>query len=80
MLLQVKGEASGVLTNYRVTEAERTLTLLQFLRTKSLPIASSCDGNQQCFKCLVNQNVLSCSLTIADFIQQHGAVVQVSYL
>jgi ferredoxin len=41
-------------------------TLLDFLRSKNIPIASSCDGEGICKKCKFNTNTLACQVTLEE--------------
>ena len=54
--------------------------LMNFLRERNIPIASSCSGEGVCRKCVVTKNILSCSLTVRDYLKNHGQLVSVSYL
>lgn len=55
--------------------------LLGYLREKEFPIASSCSGEGVCKKCVVNKNqILSCSLTVGEYLKEHGNKISVSYL
>lgn len=54
--------------------------LLAFLQEKEFPIASSCRGEMVCQKCILSTGVLSCSLTLQEFLTQHGNIVEVDYL
>ena len=43
--------------------------LMDFLREKGLPIASSCLGKGQCKHCIINGFLLSCSVTVKEFLR-----------
>ncbi|MFT6069354.1 MAG: ferredoxin [Bacteriovoracaceae bacterium] len=43
--------------------------LMDFLREKGLPIASSCLGKGQCRHCIINGFLLSCSVTVKEFLR-----------
>lgn len=57
------------------------LTLMNFLISNGITIASSCDGVGSCHKCLINQIVLSCQITLSEFIKTNQSLlVKISYL
>ncbi|EQC44311.1 hypothetical protein [Bacteriovorax sp. Seq25_V] len=81
MQLTIKGLASGkIIKVIPVSEAEASLNLLLFLSARSIPIASSCSGENVCKKCKINGELISCTYTVGEFISKHGEVVTVSYL
>lgn len=43
--------------------------LMDFLRENGLPIASSCLGKGQCKHCIINGYLLSCSVTVKEFLR-----------
>lgn len=44
-------------------------------------IASSCDGQKICRKCVIQNDWLTCAWTLGEFIRNNpSAVVEVSYL
>ncbi len=43
--------------------------LMDYLRENSLPIASSCAGKGQCKHCVINGLLLSCSVTVKEFLR-----------
>lgn len=42
------------------------ITLIEYLRNNQLPIASSCNFNGVCKKCVFNQTILSCKIKLKD--------------
>jgi ferredoxin len=75
---------------------ELNLSLLDFLRKNKIPIASSCNGVGQCLKCRVtshlsvpakdhfsidDENVLlSCQVSVDEFIRRFNGIIYVTYL
>lgn len=53
--------------------------LMLFLASKDIPIASSCRGQGICRKCIVSDKVLSCSLSVKDYLEKHGKIVHITY-
>lgn len=78
--LRVIGESSERVTSLDVSNDDLTKTLMDYLREKNIPIASSCRGEGVCKKCLISKKVLSCSLTVKEYLDQHGCDISVSYL
>lgn len=57
------------------------LSLMNFLRESGITIASSCDGVGICQKCSVNKTLLSCQISLNDFIKKYPlGRVEISYL
>lgn len=57
------------------------LSLMNFLQGHGITIASSCDGMGTCKKCLVNHKLLSCQITLIDFLDVNpAAIVEIAYL
>lgn len=68
--IEVFGNASKKLVKtLKVTEKNLELNLMDFLRENNLPIASSCLGKMQCEKCIINGFLLSCSVTVKEFLR-----------
>lgn len=80
MQLQIIGSASGQKSFIEVGKDEYDSTLLEFLRSHGFPIASSCSGRQQCRKCVLNTDILSCDITVEEFLSTHGNTIKVGYL
>lgn len=80
MFVKVIGDASKKEYKISVLKDDLELSLLLFLTKNGLPIASSCSGKNVCKKCVVNEQVLSCSLTVKDFINKHNTNIRISYL
>ncbi len=78
--LTVFGGASGKRYGPWKTPPQPIL-LLEFLRAQGIPVASSCAGEGVCRQCVVNENVLSCQLTVQRFLVDYpDGVVVIGYL
>lgn len=78
----VFGEASGkVFKELAYTESDLSRDLMAFLRSLGVPIASSCLGEGFCQRCQVCEDILSCQVTLRDFIELvPDRICRVSYL
>ncbi|MFA6239232.1 MAG: hypothetical protein WC635_17970 [Bacteriovorax sp.] len=57
------------------------LSLMEFLISYGITVASSCGGVGSCQKCMVNTTLLSCQITLKVFIQTNPQLqVEISYL
>lgn len=57
------------------------LSLMSLLIQNGITIASSCNGVGSCHKCNVNGKLLSCQITVSDFIATNlNLEVKISYL
>jgi Na+-transporting NADH:ubiquinone oxidoreductase subunit NqrF len=77
----VKGLASG--RDYPVSyeQCDLEVDLLHFLRGKGITIASSCDGEGVCKKCVIQNGWLTCELTLEEFLKRRpDGVIEVAYL
>lgn len=64
------GNASQkMVTTLQFKEEDLGKNLMDFLRENGLPIASSCGGKKQCKKCVINGFLLSCSVTLQDYLR-----------
>lgn len=81
MQVTVIGLASG--NNWKVDfqEGDSDKNLLSLLRSHHITIASSCDGAGVCKKCVIQNDWLTCKLTLKEFLQrQRDGMIYVSYL
>ena len=62
------------------TDDDLKKTVLSFLQDYNFPIASSCRSEQVCKKCIINQDILSCSITLGEFIKLYKNEIYISYL
>lgn len=80
-VIEVKGLASGKSRFFTPEESELETDLLSWLRSRGVTIASSCDGEGVCKKCVIQNGWLTCELTLKDFLErQPDGIIQVSYL
>lgn len=79
--LTLKGLASGktIFVNV-ITENESKMSLLQYLESQNIPIASSCMGKGECLKCITSQGVATCQITVKEFMEFHNLTILVDYL
>lgn len=80
--LKIKGLASGLIVkNITIKEPIEEISLLDFLLIKDIPIASSCQGQGACSKCIVNNNLLSCQISLKNFLKLSPLQeISISYL
>lgn len=81
-LIEVWGQASQkLIATFKIPPQALSQTLMDFLRSHQIPIASSCLGQGECLRCLINENILSCQILVKDFIEERKITrVSVSYL
>ncbi len=84
--LIVKGQASGK-TLFSTKEVfPKDTNLLDYLRKKGIPVASSCYGDGVCKKCVVilnGKNVLSCEISSQNLFMTHLdkiVIIEIEYL
>jgi ferredoxin len=65
-----------------IPRIELTMTALNWLRSKDIPIASSCNGEGVCKKCIINSNLVSCQINLQDLLNENTQEIKinVSYL
>lgn len=69
-----------IIARLEVREDE-TLDLMTFLRNNNIPIASSCYGEGVCNKCIINETLLTCQISVKDYLNAYkDATINVSYL
>jgi len=57
------------------------LSLMDFLTSNGITIASSCSGVGSCHKCFVNKSILSCQISVLKFIETTPSLrIEISYL
>lgn len=64
-----------------INNLEAEENILEWLRSKKIPLASSCNGDGVCLKCLVNKEIIACQtkmLELAD--QQNRILIEIAYL
>lgn len=81
MQIEIKGQASGRSEFIFYEDLDLTEVLLTFLRKKGITIASSCDGEGVCKKCVIQNDWLTCEMTLKEFLQrQPNGQITVGYL
>lgn len=80
--VNIWGKASNkLICSKKVSNEEVNENALVWLRNQNIPIASSCNGDGVCKKCVINNNVLSCKITLNDLvISADQILIEVSYL
>ncbi len=80
----VQGVASGkeiARLEVNPNGAEATLSLMEYLRSKKIPIASSCYGDGVCKRCKINGELLSCTITVEQFLDHPDfPTIKVDYI
>lgn len=80
-VISVLGLASGTTRTIFCSEPELEENLLKWLRCKDVTIASSCDGEGVCKKCVIQNDWLTCKMTLRSFLKlQSDGHIEVSYL
>lgn len=74
----IKGKASNKTTTLRYSEKDLQTILMLFLHQNSIPIASSCRGEGVCKKCTL-AGVLSCQITLEQYIKNYGDSIEIDY-
>lgn len=68
---------SNLKVEFKPKEEELNLDLLTYLRhIKKLPIASSCDGEGICKKCICNKDLLLCK----TLVMNSPKIIKIDYL
>jgi len=81
MQIEVVGKASGRSTFIQYSATDLSRILMVFLRENGITIASSCAGEGVCKKCSIQEEWLSCMMTLEEFLQrQSDGKVFVGYL
>ncbi len=80
MFIKLIGQSSKQERKIEVLPSDLDLTLLEFFQRHNFPIASSCRGEKICQMCKVNESILSCAITVEEFLTKNGNIVYVSYL
>ncbi len=81
MQVTLIGIASGksLLLDYSTNDLNKTL--LNFLSEKEITVASSCSGHGICKKCSIQQDWLTCELTLKEFLErQPDGKIYIRYL
>jgi len=79
--LTIKGSASGKTVAVINCDGHEDENLMEFLRSQGIPLASSCLGMGVCEKCVINNNLLSCMYTVAQYISAtSNQPIEISYI
>lgn len=79
--VKVKGQASNRTYTIECSQQDLEKKLMFFLQENNLPIASSCSGKNVCRKCVINNDVLSCQISLQDWLKQRkNEEIKVGYL
>jgi len=77
------GNASKKREELHFTAVNTNESLMDFLRSKSFPIASSCYGEGICKKCVINLNgneEISCQISLKSLTINKTNIIIVDYL
>ena len=81
MQITIYGQASGKSIFLKYDSEDLSMTLLEFLTKNGITIASSCNGQGVCKKCLIQNDWLTCELTLQEFMgRQSDGKILISYL
>lgn len=80
--IKVRGLASEkIVKTLTLLSIPENISLMNFLLSQGIPIASSCKGEGVCSKCTVNNNLLSCQISLENFLERFpNHEISVSYL
>lgn len=80
--IKVVGLASGKETILYPKAFDLNLNLMDYLIKAGFTIASSCSGEGVCRKCVVNEDLVSCQMMVADFLNLNteNSEIRISYL
>lgn len=57
------------------------VNLMEWLRSKKIPLASSCNGEGICKKCVINTDILACKVKLTDLVNAQNLIyIEISYL
>jgi ferredoxin len=80
-VIEIMGLASGTSKILPYSGNELDENLLKWLRKNEITIASSCDGEGVCKKCVIQNDWATCELTLKTFLErQPDGKIFVSYL
>jgi Na+-transporting NADH:ubiquinone oxidoreductase subunit NqrF len=80
-LIEIVGHASKTSRMIEVDTNDKDENLLHWLRRHGVTMASSCDGEGVCKKCVIQNNLLSCKLSLKTFFELHpDGKIHIGYL
>ena len=81
ILLLGKASKSKKYISINKEDLNANISLLNLLRKYNIPIASSCDGDGVCKKCVINEDQLSCQEYITNnYLNDNIIEIRVEYL
>jgi Na+-transporting NADH:ubiquinone oxidoreductase subunit NqrF len=79
--LEVIGLASKTSKKLEYSDSDIDKDLLNWLRSKGITVASSCDGEGVCKKCGIQNGWMTCELTLKSFLErQPDGKIFIDYL
>jgi uncharacterized 2Fe-2S/4Fe-4S cluster protein (DUF4445 family) len=80
--IKIRGLASGKIVKIlSFKKIPDNTTLMDYLISQGIPIASSCKGEGVCSKCTINSNLLSCQISLKNFLELYpNQEIFISYL
>lgn len=79
MQIKILGKASQTTSLLEIEPEHFQLSLMDYLNLKGFAIASSCSGVGVCKKCIVNEDLVSCQITLQEVIEQKLKVISIDY-
>ena len=80
-MIEVRGLASGTSRFIECLTQDLDKNLLGWLREKGITIASSCNGEGVCKKCVIQLEWMTCMMTVSELIEREPkGIIEVSYL
>lgn len=81
MQITVKGLASGRTQTFEIDPLDRSIILMRWLQNNGYSIASSCDGQGVCKKCVIQNEWITCEITVEQFLEKDPSrTVLIAYL
>ena len=81
-LIEIYGGASKkLLKSVPLKKEDQEKNLMLYVRALGFPLASSCDGDGVCHLCVVNENLISCQMTVGELQTENNVKkMTISYL
>jgi Na+-transporting NADH:ubiquinone oxidoreductase subunit NqrF len=80
-VIEIIGLASKSSSFIEYSSSDMDIILLDWLRSHGVTIASSCDGEGVCKKCGIQNEWLTCELTLKTFLErQPDGKIYIGYL
>jgi ferredoxin len=81
-LIEIYGGASKkLLKSVRLTKEDQAKNLMLYVKSLGFPLASSCEGDGICHLCIVNENLISCQMTVGELKTENNMKkITISYL